>query len=242
MRIWDTKQKDAARMFFDFYSLSLLRFFAGEKTLNHECRVERIERYYTQTVEAFYEDIRNALYYSVLREFRHFSDRTEYERTKKRKINRAEANALSMKLDTLYDKNVLDKVLAGERRKELEGINLQLIADGFNKVKWHSLYGGKKWGKAAVFLLQKPKTTEQKELWIDRVLDLQHNCGHILNKTKFTVLSQRNKVYNPVTKGKRSILNHRRYARTIRELSKHASFQTQKLVNVNLNLLPEIVR
>lgn len=245
IKIDSRHERGAARMFFDFYALSILRFFAGERTLNHGCRADRIERSYEEVVDLFYEEIRRALHYSVLREFRHFNGRTTLPRRNKRNARIKRFAELSKRLNKLYDYGVgsLDKYLWKESDGEsFQNIDLGDIEAGFNDFRWDTLYGGKAWGKAAGFLLQDPKTTLNKELWIDRVLDLQHNCGHILNKTKFRVLSLRNKVPNPRTKGRRTILNHRRYAQTIRELSSYGSARTKKLVNTNLNLVPEIVR
>jgi len=56
---------------------------------------------------------------------------------------------------------------------------------------WESEYGGPLWGDGAEFLASahKCKTIHDKFIWIDKVLDLYHNTGHILNKSIFNVLS-----------------------------------------------------
>lgn len=61
----------------------------------------------------------------------------------------------------------------------------------FRSYLWDTSYGGELWAKAADALndLKNVKTFADKVYWIDRVLDLQHNNGHILNKTRFSSLS-----------------------------------------------------
>jgi len=54
----------------------------------------------------------------------------------------------------------------------------------FNKGKWDRSYGGKAWGKIADswFLLKNAKTENEQIIYIDHIIDLQHNSGSIFSK------------------------------------------------------------
>jgi len=68
--------------------------------------------------------------------------------------------------------------------------DLGLISKMFYEKNWSSEYGGKKWGIAtdALIGLIQSRSIKDDVYWIDRIFDLQHNNGFILNKTIFKAL------------------------------------------------------
>jgi hypothetical protein len=232
-------------LFFDFYTLSLLNYFAGDTSLNHEGKVRRIRDTYEQKVDELYEDIKRSLTYSVTREFRHY---IEYGPCDKPYVD------LAKKICHEYRTGLVKVYLNKEEtRKKLDtsDVRLRSIADGFMMPNWDDNYGGKLWGIAARFLLEKPETTKSKELWVDRVLDLQHNNGHILNKTNFAQLERHAfpRIYSYVSNkrikaiyNEYNALDYRRYAKTLSDLTVYASPRINRLVVTNLNFIPEMLR
>jgi hypothetical protein len=76
---------------------------------------------------------------------------------------------------------------------------------------WSDCYGGLKWAQGTKALMELVKVYNSDDLqemimWIDIILDLQHNSGFIMNKTEFRKLSTTH-------------LNYRAKARTLTELS-----------------------
>jgi hypothetical protein len=245
--------------FFDFYTLSLLNYFAGSNSLNHSNRVRRIEETYEQTVEDMYNEVRRALEYSVIREFRHFNDQAMLHESKQYpKGMYTRIKSVSKDCLHLYDSGALRVYL--EKGKRPEDITNKLISDifyGYREFCWDEAYGGKLWGDATEFLFQHPRNAKEKELWVDKVLDLHHNNGHLLNKTKFNYLSNTGddetyawdgRFTNARIKHRKtkieadSALDYRRYAHTISDLSLYASTKVQNLSTANLNYIPAAVR
>jgi hypothetical protein len=246
--------------FFDFYVLSLLNYFAGPNSLNHHNKARRIEETYEMIVDEMYGEIRRALEYSVLREFRHFSDQAELNDD----ADTLEINNYKLMKETSrrcygwFENDQLSNHLEGKPNKlELNDSLFRTIYSGYMDYSWDDAYGGKLWGEATSFLWQHPKTTKDKELWVDRVLDLHHNNGHLLNKTKFNCLSNSGdsseyeyefEFTNDGNKKKRKrvvrhcALDYRREALTITDLSMYASTKVRNLSTANLNFLPEAVR
>ena len=232
-------------LFFDFYTLSLLNYFAGDNSLNHENRVRRIRETYEKSVDELYDSIRHSLTYSVIREFRHFN---EYGPAYPNDLS-----ALSRKSRHEHRNRNLRRFLNNESNNiDISYNRISKIYEGFLLDGWDSNYGGKLWATATKFLLDEPNTTKRKELWVDRVLDLQHNSGHILNKTKFIDISERTKYpkYTVNQKGKRvkkindywSALDYRRYSKTLSELAEFSSPKVNRLVTANLNFIPELIQ
>lgn len=238
--------------FFDFYALNLLDFFAGEKTLNHSSRAERITNRYAEVTEELYQKIYRALTYSVVREFRHFREETYLPESisgkKTRKTERyKELEEMSNKIRIAFIRGYHDKAFLRTNEcmiTRYSGLSLMMIHEAFTKYYWCDKFGGRSWGKATALLLDLPRTTEQKQIWIDRVLDLQHNTGHILNKTDFYVLSQPKKCHRQFEpkKNKRSPLNYRRYAERISDLIRYSSPSVRKLAIANMNYIPPQIR
>jgi hypothetical protein len=237
--------------FFDFYTLNLLDYFAGEKTLNHSSRAERITNKYVEVTEEMYAKIRRALTYSIIREFRHFGSETFEpvvcdEADEKLFYKYDMLKEMSIKYDLEFIRNRFDRYLKGEL--ELHDLHIRFDIDlliyAFSNVDWALKYGGRNWAKAAQLLREEPKTVHHKQLWIDRVLDLQHNTGHILNKTDFWSLSQPKQCHRQFEprKNKRSPLNYRRYANSISDLIRYSSSSVRKLAIANMNYIPPQIR
>lgn len=232
-------------LFFDFYSMSLLNYFAGDTSLNHEGKVRRIRDTYEKKVDELYEDIRRSLTYSVIREFRHFIENGPHMPPHIKL-----AKTIYGEYRKGFVKAYLNKEVKGEKL-DTSDTRILSIVDGFMMGGWDSGYGGPLWGIAAKFLLEKPRTTTKKELWVDRVLDLQHNNGHILNKTNFAQLERHafpriysydsNKRIKAINNAYNA-LDYRRYAKTLSDLTVYASPRITRLVTANLNFIPEMIR
>lgn len=119
-----------------------------------------------------------------------------------------------------------------------------LVLQAFEYDDWVKGYGGELWAEATRLVLDTPKTIAKKELWVDRVFDLHHNNGHLLNKTGFKYISKRNQFRRrgQTSHYARTALNFRRYAKTISELAEFSSGSVKKLVKANLNQLPAAIR
>lgn len=232
-------------LFFDFYALNLLDFFAGEKTLNHSNRAERISNRYTEVTEELYEEIYRALMYSVVREFRHFYWETPHPGSDEALEKYKHLMKVSQRIYSSYNSNRLNRWLKNKNTIKFPiKIDLDDLAYGYNRVQWNKCYGGKNWGKAVEFLQNLPTTVEQKQLWIDRVLDLQHNTGHILNKTDFYSLSKPKQCHrhNESNRRKKTALNYRRYATGVTDLIRYSSSSVKKLSIANMNYVPKQIQ
>jgi len=228
--------------FFDFYSLSLLRYFAGPETLNYSNKARRVQDQYERIVDEFYLSVRHALEYSVFREFRHFTYYTECAGDNLNNRLKELSDNVSSIFFIEYTPDAFVKRVKSKLELDMRS-SLIDIKSSFDDYLWDCDYGGKLWGKAAAFLIENPRTHKAKELWVDRVLDLQHNTGHILNKTEFFQLSLRNQFANPSGgRGRRTALNYRRYAKTISELAHYSSPSVKKLVKANLNQFPKAIQ
>jgi len=72
-------------------------------------------------------------------------------------------------------------------------IDLATIEAIFKKKIWSSEYGGRNWARATRTLIEAKQAFKDDDLrsmiyYVDRIFDLQHNNGFILNKTNFRVL------------------------------------------------------
>ena len=180
------KVNPAISKFFDFYSMYELYLRAGGfreigyvkyPVFVNERIYRRIEDKYNEIVQEFFQDIYDALAYSVRSELRHFPSHCIEKNNEWNRL--AEI--------TGYSKKMLEN---GKRYpEEYPEIAFRLFYDGM----WAIDYGGINWAVATEFLIKakKIKTTHEKVAWCDAVLDLEHNTGHLLNKTKFRVLSGR---------------------------------------------------
>lgn len=238
--------------FFDFYALNLLDYFAGSRTLNHAARAERITNKYEELTEKIYRKMHRALLYSVVREFRHLCEETYNNDEDANPIIDRETYQMywriSKHVKDCYDSRKGGQAFLDFLNGEVEHLPIQPRLEDllfcYNNVEWCDKYGGKNWGKATALLLNIPKTLSQKQVWIDRVLDLQHNTGHILNKTDFYILSAAKQCHraDQSVRKKRSPLNYRRYANTMSDLLRYSSHKVRKLAIANMNYIPERIR
>lgn len=250
------KPNSCITKFFDFYVLSLLNYFAGPSSLNHENRARRINEAYETSVEEMYAKIRRALEYSVIREFRHFGSQAKAPHDNTDPVKNEEWSRL-MKVckncDDWYEEGILSKYLSGEDCIEVDRSLINDLCAGYLQWSWDCSYGGKLWGVATEFLRQNPKNIQGKELWVDRVLDLHHNNGHLLNKTEFNYLSNSSDDSNYHWDGefsnernpKRKLdlveynaLDYRREAPTLSDLSLYASTKVRNLSTANMRYIP----
>lgn len=232
-------------LFFDFYSLSLMNYFAGTRSLNHHNKASRLENKFEEVTEKMYKEIHRALTYSVVREFRHFYMEAFWNSTSFQGVRITHLVDLSRKIEYVYEcTEKLEKYRDGKLKNLKLAERVRDIYEGFRDIKWKKEYGGPLWAEATAFLLEKPKTINQKVLWIDRVLDHQHNNGHILNKTSFADISihREFKKREHSNRQKRTALNHRRYATQISDFFDYCSTSVRKLCISNLNMLPAQIR
>lgn len=201
-------------LFFDFYLLTSLDFYIGKNGLiiNHYKKREKISDEYEKCVEKLYPAVRDSLEWSVRGEIRHFED------------------CCCVNHDSVF------REFYKFSRYKLSKLKLETIKDLFEYGVWESDYGGETWAVATGFLLENPRTIQEKTYWMDRVFDHQHNNGFILNKTEFEELEYSygsDEVYS-------NYLDFRRNAKMIK-LSKFSSKSIRKLLLANKNLLPQSV-
>ena len=112
----------------------------------------------------------------------------------------------------------------------------------FSKPGWDSAYGGAKWAQATQAIKDsfKLKTVHDKVQWIDKVLDLYHNNGHLLNKTHFRSLSMANSAFYASPKGGMMLspLEFRAKAKCITVYLPFCSSDVKRLVIARKTLFP----
>jgi len=172
--------------FFDFYSIVELYLRCGgfresgysqyNVFINFRAE-EMIREAYEELVDDFYDEIHAALATSIKSELSHYPTQCESCSCDRRNL----------------EKNNITKDIIKLAKKFPEK-NLRIVHRIFSLHGWYgSSYGGKKWAKGVKLLIESHniKSRQDKIYWIDCVLDLYHNCGHMINKTKYKVLSQR---------------------------------------------------
>lgn len=234
------------KTFFDFYVITALDVFCGEKTLNHANKSRRISETCVSVVNELYQMILTSLQYAVIREFRHLNSKGLYGRSAKlKKLSRAINLLFKVNKNGLFEEyeDVPEKYKYQIQFLE-QSFRLPIpwtfneLAASFEGVSWENNYGGKRWSKAAKMLLDLPKTHDEKILWVDRVLDLYHNNGHLLNKSMVSVLSKPRSIGN-IPRKKRSALNYRKHAQTLSELAVFGSIKVRNLLIANKAKLPK---
>lgn len=110
-------------------------------------------------------------------------------------------NDKNRSLDKLENKsaahrNIISRIRSGEltgdrysawsewrKIREQFGLDaLKVAADIFNKVRWNSSFGGKKWGSTALVLIDYLKGGITPTTFVDTAWSLQHNCDMIFTK------------------------------------------------------------
>jgi hypothetical protein len=238
--------KKVLKTFFDFYVITAVDTFCGEKTLNHANKAKRVTQTCKKVVDEMYEIVLESLRYAVTREFRHYHKEV-YTGKKKKLI------VLSRKIKRLFglSKNSVFRRSAeiparfkSQKRflqfvEKLREVDFESMHGAFDEGYWSHGYGGKKWAKACKMLLELPLTHQQKVLWIDKVLDLYHNNGHLLNKSMLSVLSKPKTIGTDKQRNRyKTALNYRRYAQTLSELTHFSSEDVRNLFIANKRKIP----
>lgn len=212
--------------FYDFYSIVELYNRSGGFRDNPKYRgypvfvswraEEKIKNTYEEIVNKFYADVHGALNRSIKSELRHFPEMTfiDFDNSEKYRTLKAYRQAVIG-----YPWKFVNRV------KKNPSYNPRVVKAIFLNIKWDDAYGGKKWAKGAQLLIdaESIKTLSDKVYWIDRVLDLYHNSGHMIDKTQFRVLSHRE--YRKPTH-----LNLRKRSRDIFAFLPYNSTRVKKLV------------
>jgi hypothetical protein len=224
--------------FFDFYAMYELYLrvggfreegYPGYDVFGNEPIFRRIKEKYEEVVDDFYKQILEALELSVAGEIDHFPKRCP--------------ECIAPHEPRFYDR--LCKK-AGITRKQIHDCKDDVVTYAevvyalFSVPKWSAQYGGKKWAEAAKLLIESKtiKTRHEKVAWCDRVLDLQHNTGHLLNKTDFLPLSRD---YLPGS-GRYKALNFRAKARSVMNFVPYLSPSVRNLVIPRARLLDTTVQ
>ena len=216
--------------FFDFYVLNEVWFktvgmedcgYATTKILPF--KKERVIREtFEEKVTLLKEEVVRALEYSVRREIEHWwhhAGNCQYnDRTKRIRYE------------------ALNKRYGFRWGCDFTRTSLETVKEMFLTRCWAIQYGGKKWATATDFLikLKASKTLKDDVYLIDRIFDLQHNTGHLLNKTNFRVLSRprsfshRRSLCTPLTF---------RFKASVDELAKYCSNLIYGIYRANLNYI-----
>jgi len=157
--------------FWDFYALELLTAKSKGSYLQHQRMANLLKEV---TVALLNEQIM-ALEASIRGEVRYF-----YRACKARSGCNGSC-CVSDFLKSVYKNNSPIKM------------NLETIEAIFNKKIWKRDYGGKRWARATKALIEAKKAFQAGDLrgmiyYVDRIFDLQHNNGFILDKTNFAIL------------------------------------------------------
>lgn len=234
---YSLSEKSIFQKFFDFYSMYELYLrcggfrdigYGGYDTFVNEGVFNRISSIYEGTVEEFYELVYDALVMSIQCEIRHFPGDCQFK-------NGDQVDTFTKKFYDEFEKKfgISRKVCKAVKKDILYDISTAHLI--FAKVAWCPGYGGQKWGKGVQALIdaEKVKTLHDKVQWIDRVMDLYHNNGHLLNKTHFSYLS------GPVKEGfnDRTALDFRAKAKTILKFTPFNSDRVKQLVLARQRIL-----
>ena len=234
------RQSDILKLFFNFYTLNVIRDFKDRANhIYYHSKSSLIDDYAEMTTEKMYQEVRSALLYSCLREFRHA--RHEYQGYSL--CNKGDTTCL--KIQKYLNKGNCPETYThyakiGEDFHKIlmdSGFSLSYVRDIFlDGDPWNSGYGGRLWGHATAFLHENPRTEKQKVLWVDRVLDLYHNNGPLLDKTNFGVLFESHDEL-----GDYSPLDFRASS-SLTELSEHCSRKVRNIFIANRRALPHALQ
>lgn len=176
-----SNQKNMRRvyeLFFDFYAITTVKgYIDAARTILSSYKEERLSFMAERVVDEIYEFVKDALTYSVYSE-------ASYLFRRYRTSKGMEAFDCGPATLNKWTKS------KGVYRKRSWEVSLGIIYEGFQTTFWELDYGGTSWAEGTKFLLDLPKTYSEKIIWVDRVFDLQHNTGHMLNKTVFHVISE----------------------------------------------------
>lgn len=229
------KYKQVLRLFFDFYAINDLwsRTVGLEEFGYKEFKIlpfnkqRKIHEFFESVVEEMKFRVVNCLEKSVRDEMRHFN----------------KCGPLAhLYMTTWYykrkDKEVLKLIDLYGRKKILWP--LEAIYKAFYMPGWDTEFGGKKWAKATKYLINLKNSKDYKTdvFLIDRIFDLYHNTGFVLNKSYFFHLENR----FPENIRKKHKLRHSnplnyRFAADIEKMVNLSSRETYKIYMANKNYL-----
>lgn len=112
---------------------------------------------------------------------------------------------------------------------------MKMMGRAFREFVWDDAYGGQKWadGVDGWFRLFNAQTLSEKIIAIDHAYDLQHNTGVLFNKHPIYE-NQSGKVAN--------FLNHKRYARSLREIYQRCTWSNKYASQYHIFLRPRYFR
>lgn len=220
------KLSKAVRLFFDFYAINELYL---------RCGGFRDIGYHTYSVfvpESIFNKIKFSYEYTV---------ETLFNRVVECLARTTRGELVSNFYSYAKHNDVTDGYLSVDYLRKKEGYTLKIFYGNgiiehaekashlFRDYEWQPLYGGEAWAKASDALadLKNVKTLADKVYWIDRVMDLQHNNGHILNKTEFKSLENDSYTDN---RDHISFLDYRAKAHSILHLVEFCSSNVRKLI------------
>jgi len=257
-----TVKSDAViKMFFDFYVLNEIWFKLVAKDVIYGYKTDTIIPFRRESVlnEAFLEICEklkflmvNSLEWSVRRECRHFNIYGPLGTL----ISRKSLKKLMIKAISHNDQKDIKKIKEEinarkqhnsfiKKNKPWSKCSLEAIREAFMMEGWDSEFGGVKWGEGTNYLikLKESKSIKDDIFYIDRIFDLQHNNGFILNKTCFEALENLCLIdLNPKIKTIHShvddyCLLDARFELSIEILSSFCSPKVKKLYQSNKHLL-----
>ena len=240
-------------LFFDFYSLNEIWFrtvgaaqygYPVTKILPFN-KERAIDETFKAKVAELKKEVLRALEHSVRGEVRHWVENTSHDRGEK-----LDKYYNSIKSSSNYHKacNAVG-IKFRSTQNILMSLPLSSISKLFHADCWHSGYGGKKWAAGADALISLMGSTSFKDdiFFLDRIFDLQHNNGFILNKTTFAALEDESRLMVTSYKPKRakkmrqrkrwlSVLDFR-FKANLKQLVENASHYTKAIHQANLNYI-----
>jgi len=249
--------KRLASLFFDFYVMNEVWFrtiglatygYAVTNFLPH-AKETAIDKTFNRVLAEVKAEVIDALEYSVRREIRHFTDRHAGVVDNCRDWGAAEATE-DEELEYEANSKKYAKYKAEFRRRGgHDEVDLGTIENMFKDpaIDWEDSYGGECWAEGTAFLikLKESKTIKDDIFLLDRIFDLQHNNGFILNKTGFKVIcaewsggatSRKTWSWFHDDFKYTTMLDYRVYSNT-KGLAKHASSSVRNLFTANRNYL-----
>ncbi len=243
------------RLFFDFYALNEIWFrtlgaaeygypvtrilpFAKEQAINQT---------FKNKVEALKNQVIHALEQSVRGEIMHWGCETHDERGGVR----SNKQSFWGDYEVVPGTSIFDKMNArigydnnwgySQRKEFFSKLPLEAIHSMYALKIWYRHYGGKRWAEATRLLIQlkDSKTLKDDIYLIDRIFDLQHNTGFILNKTVFATLDSRERVNRKHKNGRWYYvkpLNYR-FTASLHDLVRYASSDVRGLYTANLRMV-----
>lgn len=245
------RSESLLELFFDFYTLNELWFrtvgaeaygypvtkiipFAKEKAIEDAFK-NRVARLKHQIIEALEASVRG--------EIKHWADEVNDEVGEKydQDGNIIPGTSIFEKFSKRvgYDK-VLDECWSA-RREFLTNLPLESIKLLFFAKCWNRSYGGRRWGQATDLLIQlkNSKSIKDDVYLIDRIFDLQHNTGFVLNKTVFATLDRQGEVVRKHKNGRwyrMKPLNYR-FVASLKEMALCSSGYVRGLYTANLRMI-----